>query len=51
MRFDEKVSPHELRTFREKNLSEEDSDDDFDFDSTFDTDDRDGKDAVKIIIE
>lgn len=40
MRFDEKISPHELKTLRE-NFSESDSDDDFDFDNTFDTE-RDG---------
>jgi hypothetical protein len=33
MRFDEKVSPHELRTLRER--PQDDSDDDFDFDNTF----------------
>lgn len=35
MRFDEKVSPHELRAFRERPL-EYDSDDD-DFDDVIDT--------------
>lgn len=50
VRFDEKVSPHELRTFW-KNPREEDSDDDdFDFDNTFDTADGEGKDNALIAI-